>query len=494
MIKIDRRVVKNQKNFWNNCIFHPTDAVEDPWGRRILDRVAKDKAINTVRIYAMFEDIVYEDENGEIAYDFRVSDLRLDYLVEQGYDILIAYGMIPKCLSSDSSATSNVNKAKTRYKGKLLYISKPKDYKIWEDICYEYTKHIVERYGIETVSKWHLHCYNEPDIVEFFLPDIPGEEVGIRCEEYMKLYEGFVNGILRCTDKLCIGGPSLANNIPFLEEFLTKVKERNLRLDYIALHNYAKAFPHVLPESGFNVNNWIREINKYLQSIKKCGFENTEIVVDEWGMATHGFFNVEECPMLIERETEVFSSYYVRLINQIIENGLNISTLMICLSGQHEMVVDFSGFRNFFTLNFIAKPIYNAYVLASKLHQGILNVSCENKNIYVVPTKNENGDMAVMLTYASDRHEERSVPDITETLQFEEDIKDKRIILWCIDKDTTNPYNLYKKLGEPEMDEKTIKILKEEGTLKPVKKFAGKNDIELNLTANCVYLVEIKAE
>ena len=44
------------------------------------------------------------------------------------------------------------------------------------------------------------------------------------------------------------------------------------------------------------------------------------------------------------------------------------------------------------------------------------------------------------------------------------------------------------------MDEKTIKILKEEGTLKPVKKFAGKNDIELNLTANCVYLVEIKAE
>ena len=86
MIKISKDIVRQQKNFWNNCIFHPTDAIEDPWGKRILDRCAKDKAIQTVRIYAMFEDIVYEDENGGIAYDFRVSDLRLDYLVEKGYD------------------------------------------------------------------------------------------------------------------------------------------------------------------------------------------------------------------------------------------------------------------------------------------------------------------------------------------------------------------------------------------------------------------------
>ena len=63
MIKIGNKVEKKQLNFWNNCIFHPTDAIEDPWGKRILDRIAKDKAIHTVRIYAMFEDIVYEDDD-----------------------------------------------------------------------------------------------------------------------------------------------------------------------------------------------------------------------------------------------------------------------------------------------------------------------------------------------------------------------------------------------------------------------------------------------
>jgi hypothetical protein len=50
MIRIEDRTVKKQKDFWNACVFHPTDAVEDPWGRRILDRMAKDGAVKTVRI------------------------------------------------------------------------------------------------------------------------------------------------------------------------------------------------------------------------------------------------------------------------------------------------------------------------------------------------------------------------------------------------------------------------------------------------------------
>ena len=73
-MKIFSDVEKKQKNFWNGCLFHPTDAVEDPWGKRILDQISKDKAIKMVRIYTMFEDIVYLNENNELQYDFRLSD------------------------------------------------------------------------------------------------------------------------------------------------------------------------------------------------------------------------------------------------------------------------------------------------------------------------------------------------------------------------------------------------------------------------------------
>ena len=46
MINIKNEVIKKQENFWNNCIFHPTDAIEDSWGKRILDRFADDKTMN----------------------------------------------------------------------------------------------------------------------------------------------------------------------------------------------------------------------------------------------------------------------------------------------------------------------------------------------------------------------------------------------------------------------------------------------------------------
>ena len=84
MIKIENNVIKTTNTFWNHCLFHPTDAIEDPWGKRIIDRFAKDKSIGTIRIYAMLEDIVYTDEDGKLLYDFRINDLRLDYLIENG--------------------------------------------------------------------------------------------------------------------------------------------------------------------------------------------------------------------------------------------------------------------------------------------------------------------------------------------------------------------------------------------------------------------------
>ena len=40
--------------------------------------------------------------------------------------------------------------------------------------------------------------------------------------------------------------------------------------------------------------------------------------------------------------------------------------------------------------------------------------------------------------------------------------------------------------------EKEIKLLREEGNIKPVAEFDAKEKIDLRLTANCVYLVDVK--
>ena len=47
VVKITDKVIKNQENFWNNIHFHPTDAIEDDWGQKILNEVAKDNVADT---------------------------------------------------------------------------------------------------------------------------------------------------------------------------------------------------------------------------------------------------------------------------------------------------------------------------------------------------------------------------------------------------------------------------------------------------------------
>ena len=56
-----KAIVKEQPNFWNAIHFHPTDAIEDEWGQRILNRVAADGAAHLVRMYAMLEDIALSE-------------------------------------------------------------------------------------------------------------------------------------------------------------------------------------------------------------------------------------------------------------------------------------------------------------------------------------------------------------------------------------------------------------------------------------------------
>ena len=82
------RPTKKLHNFWNHIHFHPTDAVEDDWGQRILNRVASDSVAKTVRIYAMLEDIVTMSEDGKLQYDFTLNDIRLDYMVQKGFKVL----------------------------------------------------------------------------------------------------------------------------------------------------------------------------------------------------------------------------------------------------------------------------------------------------------------------------------------------------------------------------------------------------------------------
>jgi hypothetical protein len=305
------------------------------------------------------------------------------------------------------------------------------------------------------------------------------------------MYQGFVRGTRKACKDIKIGGPTLAGHLDFLEDFLYFVKENALDLDFISVHNYGTGSRELNIGAGKicvqnNIDNYLRQT----QVIKKCGFENIPLIIDEWGMSTEGFFNKLECPALMCRETEVFSAYFAKLVQQCVELNFKIEKLVICLSGQHEMVEDFSGFRNFFTLNFIKKPIYNAFILTSKLGENILKTQTDKENIFLLPTKRENGAYAVLASYSS-KYFEEDIEKIEETLVFEEDISDKKVVIWKIDKQTTNPYRLFQKLGKESINEEEIALLRKEGILKPWVEQSGNQEISLPFTPNATFLIEV---
>ena len=151
MIKIfcDKKE-KDLVNFWNHMVFHPTNSIEDAWGQQHLDKLAEDKAVQIVRIYSMFEESVTLGEDGQLQYDFTLNDLRIDELLKRGFTPYIGYAFFPGFLSAeqDEELVSH------RYKNNLLYRSYMTDYSKWEEMCRVYTQHIVDRYGLEQVSKW----------------------------------------------------------------------------------------------------------------------------------------------------------------------------------------------------------------------------------------------------------------------------------------------------------------------------------------------------
>ena len=495
MIRVDTTsVVKQQYNFWNHIHFHPTDAIEDDWGRNILDQVAADGVAKTVRMYAMLEDIVSMDAQGNLQYDYTECDARMDCMLSKGFNLLLSYNFVPKCIAIDPDEGTSNAKNKLRYKGKTICASPPRNYALWEEICYQFTKHIVERYGEEQVSKWYLQCFNEPDIGAYFMKNETDPQ--IRVGEYLKLYRGFANSVRRVSEKLKAGGPAMAHNPIFLMEFLRAVKSENLKFDYFCGHSYGTTPQFLNDGTGhFHVLNNIKKIEFYYRILKAFGMEETEIVIDEWGASTHGFFNREECEQLMFREDSRFAAYFGKLVTRLVFGNIPVSKLMICLSGQHEMVTDFSGFRGFFTLNGFKKPIYNAYVLAAKLHENILDSENPVANMEILPTADDRGNVSIMMSYASEYYD-RQLPDLAETLLVDGLQGEYTVTLWKIDQTHTNPYTkmLREGMQEDALTAAQIAILKEEGYLKPVSydiTANGSATIEVACTNDACLLVEL---
>lgn len=492
-VKADGPSVKIH-NFWNNIHFHPTDAIEDNWGQRILDQVSRDHVAQYVRIYAMLEDIVGRTDDGRLNFFFDEIDQRIDYLIAKGFRLLICFNFLPTVLAANPESIS----AFPRYKGKRINTSEPADYEEWEKVCYALTEHLLKRYGEERMGQWYFHCWNEPDLPGYFMSDTDRTcDMAKVTAAYCKLYDHFAKGVKTACNRVKIGGPSAALSNELIRGFLTHVRQGG-KIDFLSIHTYG-TFPVNLEKGELvGVENTYHRVQELKKLAEDCGFPNIEIIVDEWGLSTEGFTCAQQCPSLEFRNTELYASAYAHLINTYTRRKAPVSKQMICLSGQHNLEKDFHGYRSFFTLSGFPKPIYNAYALAAKLGENLLESTGfdSGSEIGFFPTRADNGNIILMI-YRFHPEQKKSVAPQHVRLEVEGLCGKYKILHYRIDHENCNAYTAWCERGrKPHSSQIECEEIMASGKLKlwypeEIEEINGKWEMDVLMTENAVSLLEL---
>src|SRR2546430_14744275 len=79
-------------------------------------------------------------------------------------------------------------------------VSPPKDYGRWDALMTAFARHLIERYGIDEVSRWYFEVWNEPNL-DFWA----GEP---KQATYWTLYDHTARALKAVDARLRVGGPA----------------------------------------------------------------------------------------------------------------------------------------------------------------------------------------------------------------------------------------------------------------------------------------------
>jgi len=160
-----------------------------------------------------------EDTNGTPVYDWTINDKIFDAYLASGVKPYVEIGFMPEALSTHPQNYPHNPPVNQRAPVDGGQSYPPKDYVKWGNLCYEWAKHCVEKYGKAEVAQWYWEAWNEANLGSYWH--------GSR-QDYFKLYDYAVDGVRRALPAAKVGGPDVAGGPggTFLEQFLERRAHR----------------------------------------------------------------------------------------------------------------------------------------------------------------------------------------------------------------------------------------------------------------------------
>ncbi|MGQ9631604.1 MAG: GH39 family glycosyl hydrolase [bacterium] len=309
-----------------------------------------------------------EDGRGNPIYDWTILDQVYDTFTANNCKALTELGFMPDDLAIDPP--EGFTRHMTIPNDRCAF--PPKDYRKWSDLVREAIKHVSERYGEDEVASWYWELWNEPDIPHHYWQGT--------LEEYCKLYDYSVAGVMRANPRTHIGGPGVAGSPQFLDDFLKHCAEgenavtgeRGARLDFISFHTKGASWPKSRDEVVKpSLKRMIDHLYSYRERIVKYPqFSSLPCFFDECDPSVGTILGVYDNPSYEFRNNEYYPAFLCRLAKNLLDFKMHFKfnlELFTSWAFYFEGKRFFEGNRTLFTNENIRKPVFNAFVMLSHL-------------------------------------------------------------------------------------------------------------------------------
>lgn len=320
-----------------------------------------------------------EDEEGNPVYSWQYIDLIFDTMLKYNIKPFVELGFMPKDLVDPEylSKFPPIKGFTSDYKMYQQYgwACPPKDYDKWYGLVSEFTRHLIERYGVEEVKGWYFELWNEPDISYWHGTN----------EDFNKLYDYTAAAVKDVLPELRVGGPSVTtptyrqNSAELLDCFLNhcrngvnyKTGEQGTPLDFLTFHVKGGGYP-MNPKSKMTQPPSVKRIMEGIKTgyeiICKYGYEGLECVlseIDPDGWAAGG---VGDNVNFTFRNTEYFPSFVLDSFDKATKFAKSNNWDLRLISWAYMFPGEraFEGTRSFVTQG-IDKAILNLFRMYAKM-------------------------------------------------------------------------------------------------------------------------------
>ena len=422
-----------------------------------------------IRFHAIFHDevgVYDEDKQGTAVYNFSYVDQIYDGMLANGVRPFVELSFMPRKLAAKEIIQAFWYQPN---------VSPPKDWNKWEDLITQFTRHLIERYGIEEVSHWYFEVWNEPNI-DFWGGD-PKQAT------YWDLYDHTARALKAVSQKLRVGGPTTAQ-AAWADVFIKHCADQHVPVDFLSSHVYGND----KAEDVFGIHETIprnqmvcRAVKKVYDQIKASSMPDLPLI---WSEFNASYFNE---PAVTD------SAYMGPWMADTLRQCDGLAEIMSYWSfsdvfeEQGVVKTPFYGGFGLIAADNIPKPSFNIFKLLHHLGEERIPLDSDSALL----TRRKDGTY-ILAVWNYSAPEDAGTPK-TVTLQLK-NIKAKRAAISRVDRDHGDVHPLYEKMGSPRYPTtaqiKDLQHASELGGPEPAKIQNGA--LTLTLPAKGLAVIELK--